>query len=185
MLPGALPILRACIARRATLGIGRCVGDGTVDLADWLWVATTAYAVHILEEFTLDWQNWASRVLGLPVVWPDFYVANSIVIVAGIAAANLALAALALGFPALMLINAVLFHIVPMVRKRGRFSPGAITAVILFLPIGVTCFVVAGRSGLLSAGTAVGASVLGAALMATPIVLLKVKSKPYFLQDRA
>ncbi len=125
-------------------------------------------------------------MLGLPVVWPDFYVVNSIVIVTGIATANLAVAAptLALGFPALMLINAGVFHILPMIRKRGRFSPGAITAVILFLPSGVTCFVAAGRVGVLSVGTGVGAFVIGGLLMATPIMLLKVKALPYFRQDR-
>lgn len=157
-----------------------------MDLTHWLWVATAAYAVHILEEFALDWRDWASNVLGLPVEWPDFYVVNAIVVVLGIAAANLAVEApaLALGFPALMLINAVVFHLAPILVTRGRFSPGAITATVLFLPIGSACFVVAGRSGQLSAGTVVAAFVLGAALMAAPILFLRIKSRPYFRQDR-
>ncbi len=38
------------------------------------WLAFAAYAVHILEEFALDWRNWARGVLGLPVEWADFYM---------------------------------------------------------------------------------------------------------------
>lgn len=157
-----------------------------MDLSHWLWIATAAYGIHILEEFALNWRDWARTVIGLPVEWPDFYVTNALVIVLGVTAANLASAApgLALAFPALMLINAVFFHILPIVKAKGRFSPGAITAVILFLPIGIYSFVVANRAGLLTASSLIGSFVLAALLMATPVVLLKVKSRPYFRQDR-
>jgi hypothetical protein len=75
-------------------------------LTSWLWVATGCYALHILEEYQLNWRDWAREVIGLPVEWGDFYVANAVVIVLGIVAPNLAVAApaLALTFPALMLI---------------------------------------------------------------------------------
>jgi hypothetical protein len=103
----------------------------------WLWVATAAYGLHVMEEFTFDWKNWANRVLKLPVDWSTFYVTNAIVIVLGVAAAEIGwqMPALSLAFPALMIINAVLFHIVPFIAKK-KFSPGLITAVILFLPLG-------------------------------------------------
>jgi GH15 family glucan-1,4-alpha-glucosidase len=84
-----------------------------MSLAGWLWLALAAYAVHMLEEYELDWRNWARSVIGLPVEWADFYVTNAIVVVLGIAAAQ-----------------------------------------------------------------------IGALLMASPVVLLKIKSKPYFRQDR-
>jgi Protein of unknown function with HXXEE motif len=158
-----------------------------MDLSHWIWLATAAYSVHILEEFMLDWRNWARGVIGLPVEWSDFYVVNSIVVVLGIVAANLASIApgVALAFPALMLINGIFFHILPFVRTRGRFSPGLITAVLLFLPIGIVCYLLASEAGVLTTWPLVGSIVLGAALMASPIMFLKIKSKPYFLQDRA
>jgi Protein of unknown function with HXXEE motif len=156
-----------------------------MSLTDLTWLATAAYGVHILEEYELNWRDWARAVIGLPVEWSDFYVVNSLVVVLGIVAANLAAHApmLALTFPALMLINATFFHVAPVLRTRGRFSPGLFTAVVLFYPIGGACYWRAAADGNLSTGTIVGSLVLGALLMASPIVLLNIKSRPYFRQD--
>jgi hypothetical protein len=156
-----------------------------VDLSHWIWLATAAYGVHILEEFALDWRNWARAVIGLPVEWQDFYIVNVLVIVLGIVAANLAPAApsVALAFPALMLINAIFFHIWPFARTRGRFSPGLITAVLLFLPIGFACYRAAKDAGVLDIRSIVVSVILGCGLMALPIVLLNIKSWSYFRQD--
>lgn len=156
-----------------------------MSLSPLLWLATAAYAVHILEEYQLDWRNWARAVIGLPVEWPDFYVVNAIVIVLGIAAANLAEAspAIALGFPALMLINATFFHVLPFVRTRGRFSPGLLTALVLFYPIGIVCYFQAAAEGTLDAFSLVVSFLIGAVLMAAPVVLLQIKSRPYFRQE--
>jgi hypothetical protein len=82
------------------------------------WLAMAAYALHIMEEYTFDWRNWARAVIKLPVEWSDFYVTNAIVIALGIAQAQLApaLPLAPLIFASLMLINAVFFHILPVVR---------------------------------------------------------------------
>jgi len=61
-----------------------------MNLAHWIWVATAAYGIHALEEFILDWRDWARAVIRLPVEWAHFYVVNFLVIVLGIVAANLA-----------------------------------------------------------------------------------------------
>ena len=98
----------------------------------------------------------------------------------GIVAANLAGHApmLGLAFPALMLINATFFHVAPVLWTRGRFSPGLFTAVVLFYPIGIACYWRAAADGNLNTRTIVGSLVLGALLMASPIVLLKSKAGP-------
>ena len=90
-----------------------CAGQISMSLTDLMWLATAAYGLHVLEEYQLNWRDWARAVIGLPVEWSDFYVVNALVIVLGIVAANLARTApgLALGFPALMLINATFFHV--------------------------------------------------------------------------
>lgn len=149
----------------------------------WLWVATAAYGLHALEEFMLDWKTWAKKVLKLPVDWPIFYVVNTLVVVLGIVAAAIGwrLPALSLAFPALMLINAVFFHILPFVVKK-KFSPGLISAVVLFLPIGSWLFYGANRDGVLTTTTAIIAVALGAGLMAYPIILLKLRDQPFFKQ---
>lgn len=156
-----------------------------MSLTDLIWISTMAYGVHMLEEFMLDWRDWARAVIGLPVEWHDFYVTNSLVVLLGIVCANLAdtQPALALALPALMLINATFFHIAPMVKTHGRYSPGVTTAVLLFYPIGIACFWRAISNGSVTTGGVVLSFVIGAALMASPIVLLRVRGKPYFKQS--
>lgn len=157
-----------------------------MSLTDLIWLATASYGLHILEEYQLNWRDWARSVIGLPVEWSDFYVVNSLVVVAGIVAAHLAASwpGIALAVPALMLINATFFHVLPVIRSRGRFSPGLFTAVLLFYPVGLGCYWRASADGMLGASSLIGSLVLGALLMASPVVLLKIKDKPYFRQDR-
>ncbi|MFO1120941.1 MAG: HXXEE domain-containing protein [Hyphomicrobiales bacterium] len=155
-----------------------------MSIADLAWLCVAAYAVHMVEEFMLNWRDWARAVIRLPVTWPDFYVTNGAVVVLGIATASLAptqpLAPLV--FAALMLINAVIFHVLPVLITRGRYSPGVATAVLLFLPIGYAVFHAAGESGQASWGTVILAFAIGAALMALPIVLLHLRGFSYFQQ---
>ncbi len=150
------------------------------------WLAVIAYQLHIMEEFFFDWRNWARDVIGLPVEWPDFYVTNASVVVLGIAQAMLAstFPLMTLSFSGLMLINAVLFHFVPMIRTRGRFSPGAATALVLFLPSVALSWWTALETGVAGAGTIALGVLIGALLMAYPIVILRLRTKPYFQQNR-
>jgi hypothetical protein len=154
-------------------------------LTDLLWISTFAYGLHALEEFILDWRDWARAVIGLPVEWPHFYVVNFLVIVLGICCAQLASTQvpLALAMPALMLINATFFHVAPMLATRGRYSPGTFSAVVLFYPLGIACYQRALSDGSVTAGGIVLSLVIGALLMASPIVLLRIKDKPYFKQS--
>jgi Protein of unknown function with HXXEE motif len=149
------------------------------------WLALAAYALHIAEEFAFDWRNWARAVIKLPVEWSDFYVTNAIVIALGIAQAQLAsvLSSAPLTFASLMLINAVFFHILPFVRTRGRFSPGLVTAILLFLPTGIAVWWKAGHEVSLEWTTVVLAVAGGAALMAYPIVMPNLRDRPYFRQS--
>jgi hypothetical protein len=158
-----------------------------MDLTTLSWLALAAYALHILEEYTFDWRNWARAVLGLPVEWNEFYITNAVVIVLGLVQAELAptLTIAPLAFAAVMLINATFFHVLPVIRARGRFSPGLVTALLLFYPIGIAEFLQAHAEGRLTTTLGVGAFLLGAALMAFPIVMLKLKDRKYFRQDRS
>jgi len=148
------------------------------------WLSMAAYAIHIMEEYTFDWRNWARAIIKLPVEWSDFYVTNATVIALGIAQAELApaLPFAPLTFASLMLINAVFFHILPVLRTRGRFSPGVVSAVLLFFPAGLAVWWRAGQDGVLSWTTAASATAAGALLMAYPIVMLNLRGLPYFRQ---
>lgn len=156
-----------------------------MSLSSWLWLCTAAYGVHILEEFTFDWRNWARNVLRLPAEWEHFYVTNALVVVLGVVAAAIAPEApvLALGFPALMAINATFFHVLPFVTARGRFSPGLVTAIVLFYPLAALTYWRASESGTLTPATFLVSLLIGAALMASPVAMLMLRSRPYFRQD--
>lgn len=149
------------------------------------WLALAAYALHIMEEFSFDWRNWARSVIGLPVEWADFYVTNAIVVVLGIVQAELAptIATVPLAFAALMLINATFFHVLPVIRTGGRFSPGLVTAIVLFYPVCIAMFWQAHAENRLDWVNGIGAFVIGALLMAYPVVMLRLRSRPYFKQD--
>jgi Protein of unknown function with HXXEE motif len=146
------------------------------------WIAMAAYALHMMEEFFYDWKGWANNVLKLPVDWAGFYVTNSAVLFLGIACASVSwsLPWFALAFPALMLINAFFFHVMPFIITK-KFSPGLITALILFFPVGIYTFRSAVELGV-STGEILTAFLAGILLMAFPIVLLKTKNLPFFRQ---
>jgi hypothetical protein len=85
---------------------------------------------------------------------------------------------LALVFPALMLINAVI-HIAGVVIVRGRPFPAIFTALALFVPLGLACFARAASDGVLSPANLWGSLGIALALHFTPALLL-VRDKPMF-----
>jgi len=146
-----------------------------------LWIAVAAYGLHILEEYELNWRDWARSVLHLPVEWGSFYVVNALVVVLGASCAQVGWREpwFALGLPALMLINATLFHVLPTITTRV-YSPGLATALGLFYPVATWAYYGAWVDGALTVSAAVLSVVFGAALMATPIVLLRIKGRQMF-----
>ena len=151
-----------------------------------LWIAVFAYALHIVEEYTFDWKGWAVNVLKLPLDWTHFALVNGAVLVLGVScsAVGWSLPAYALSLPALMVINATFFHLLPFLATRGRFSPGLGTAVLLFYPISIWAFYGAYQDGVLSVSTLINSFVIGALLMASPVVMLKLRLRPYFNQNK-
>jgi hypothetical protein len=145
------------------------------------WVALAAYALHILEEYNYDWKTWAQKILKLDVDWNTFYITNVIMLFVGLACAEIGWShpTFSLIFPALMVINALFFHILPYIRSKRKFSPGLITAIFLFLPIGLACFNDAINLGVLTKSIVI-AALCGAFLMAYPIFLLKTKNLDFF-----
>ena len=105
---------------------------------DLAWLAVAAYALHVMEEQISDWPAAARRSMHLSIEYANYRVITTVYLVLGAVAAFLfgSLPVLALGFAAFLLINAVYFHIWPMIRAGGLVG-GIITAVFLFLPIGI------------------------------------------------
>jgi len=149
-----------------------------------LWIATVAYALHMIEETVYDWRGWVRRVLKLQAEWNEFYMVNAFVIVLGASCAMIGWRRpeVSLSFPAFMLVNAVLFHIVPTAITR-IFSPGLFTAVVLFVPVTVWTYYGAWEDGALTAFAGVVSGILGFLMMMFPIVLQVTKRRKFFRQD--
>lgn len=143
-----------------------------------LWIATLAYALHVMEEFAFDWKTWATKVMKFDVDWPLFYVTNGAVMVGGICLSMIGwrLPEVSLAFPALMLINAAFLHILPILRYR-QFSPGIFTALFLFIPISIASYALADSDHVLTPLTVVISLLIGAFFMIYPILLLQFRAR--------
>ncbi len=149
-----------------------------------LWVATGTYGLHMIEETVYNWHGWVRRVLKMPAELSEFYLVNAVVGLLGISCSMIGWQspALALIFPAFMLVNAVLFHILPVIVTR-QYSPGVFTAVILFLPVGIWCYVAAANNHVLNWQVGIVSAVAGFIIMMMPIVIQKTKNMPFFSQN--
>jgi hypothetical protein len=140
---------------------------------DLAWLAVAAYALHVMEEQILDWPAAARRSIRLSIEHANYRVITTVYLILGAVAAFLvgSLPVLALGFAAFLVINAVYFHIWPMIRTGG-LVPGIITAVFLFLPIAIAQYYAPGippRDYWLSA-------VIGIVEVVFPLALLHYRS---------
>jgi hypothetical protein len=142
------------------------------------WLAVGAYALHILEEHILGWFAWARKTMNLSMEWSTYTTIETVLLILGAVAAMLAsvMPVLALGFVALLVINVTFFHIVPMLISGGQFSPGTISGVVLFYPLGYYAF----TGGGVTPSILMWSIVIGAAAILWPVVLLKLKTQPYF-----
>lgn len=142
------------------------------------WLAVGAYALHMLEEHILGWFAWARKTMNLSMEWGTYITIETVLLIIGAIAAMLAsvMPVLALAFIALLVINVTFFHIVPMLISGGQFSPGAISGVVLFYPLGYSAF----TGGGVTPSVLMWSIVIGAAAILWPVVLLKLKSHPYF-----
>ncbi len=137
-----------------------------------LWILTVAYAGHIMEEYTLDWQGWTRKISGISLGWNEFFVANFAVIVLGISCSVVGFDApyFSYLFVGLAAVNALIAHIGISIVKR-TFSPGLITSVVLFLPASTWAYYIAWQKGLLTfpfLATSLGGGLL---IMAFPMML--------------
>jgi hypothetical protein len=145
---------------------------------EWaLWVLVTAAALHVVEEQALGWQGWAAitlgKVLGVRPTWANFTAVNTSLLVLGISCASVGWRApgFALALPALCLVNALFFHLLPSFLAR-RPNPGVFTATTLYLPLSIWIYAIARENGVLTTDVLVISLLLGAALMALTVVVL-------------
>ena len=136
----------------------------------WLfWAPLTAATLHIGEEFLwpggfLDWYRHYRPQIANSLTIRFAVIVNGILLLLCLVAALLGSSprgvALWLTVVAVLLSN-VGFHVMAGIRTRA-YCPGLVTAVLLYLPLGLFGYWYFLRSGLSSIGTAVTALLLGA-----------------------
>lgn len=116
-----------------------------------LWVVVMALGLHFLEEFALDLRTWLAYVLGVSATWEQFHLINAVVtlIAVGGAVVGWRRPELSLIMPAVVIVNAVAFHLGFSIIW-WRYSPGTVSALLLFVPAGLWVFVGAHRDGVLT-----------------------------------
>jgi hypothetical protein len=140
-----------------------------------LWVLAGAGGLHVAEEYALDWRSWAEGLSGVHLTWERFWIGNGAFLLFAVVAASIGWRhmTISLSLPSLTLINGVLFHIGPTL-VLGRISPGVITSVVLYVPIGTWVLWRARRERGLTARVLATSFLLGAAIMTLPFLFLAV-----------
>ncbi|MEW6555359.1 MAG: HXXEE domain-containing protein [Actinomycetota bacterium] len=136
------------------------------------WAMVGAALVHVAEEYFFGFIDFTRelgwRFLGgMDLV--AFAIVNALFILLCVAGALVGMDQpfFSLSIAALFLINTVM-HLVPMAMVR-RYSPGAVSAVFLYVPLAVYAFYVVDQAGELSALTVFAAFLLAVLWLAFPI----------------
>jgi hypothetical protein len=139
--------------------------------SEWtLWVVAASCALHVIEEYSTGWQEWAVGTLGIVMPTTRFLVANAVLIIAALffARTGWRRPTLSLVIPAATLVNAIFLHVLPTVLQR-HISPGVYTAALLYVPFSSWAFLGAWRDGVPRRALAV-ALIAGTLLMMTVVL---------------
>jgi len=138
-----------------------------------LWIVVMVIALHILEEYMLNFKGWALAALHLDISWELFMVTNATLILVAIGGAMIGwrVPELSLISPALILVNGIFFHLGLTLVQR-RFSPGTFTSVFLFVPAALAAYIGARADGVLTKRILILSLIGGTLLMFFPLFLL-------------
>lgn len=145
---------------------------------DTLWVVVIVIALHVVEEYILGFNDWLRVAFGLSISWELFFLVNAAFVVFAVAGAMLGwrLPEVSLMMPALIGVNGLFFHL-GLTVIQGRFSPGTITSVLLFIPVAVWAYYAAHRAGALTKRALVVSLAGGTLSMVYPLLLLLLRMK--------
>lgn len=115
-----------------------------------LWIVVAALGVHIIEEYAMNFPGWALRFFSMPITSEDFHLVNACVSLYAIACAVVGwrLPAFSLTIAGLIGLNG-LFHAGASLVVGG-YSPGAVTGLVVFVPVALATYRAAFRAGVAS-----------------------------------
>ena len=116
-----------------------------------LWVVVMVLGLHFLEEFALDLRSWLQYVFAVQVTWEQCHLVNVAVTLVAVGGACVGWRRpdVALVMPAILIVNALGFHLAFSLFTR-TYSPGTVSALVFFVPAGAWAFVGAHRDGVLT-----------------------------------
>lgn len=137
----------------------------------FLWAMPAVYALHICEEYGTGFPSWMNQHMHASMTDPVFLLNNALFMAillslstwASLSSSRLS-AFLFLGWASGNLFWNFIFHLATTVIADS-YSPGLVTASLLYYPISIWVGVLAVRSGRLSIPGVVGAFATGAGVM--------------------
>lgn len=142
-----------------------------------LWILVVAYSAHVMEEYFLNWLDWATKISKFNLSWSEFFTANAAVIILGFCCAIVGYREPLFSyiFVGLSMVNATFAHVATSIITR-TFSPGVITSVTLFFPISIWAYIDAYNKHLVNPTFILVTLFVGLIIMCYPIILQKIKS---------
>ena len=105
-----------------------------------LWLFVPAYVVHVGEEWFGGFPAWIGLVVGRPLPASAFFIINGVALVLLVTGIRAAIGAERYGWIAAALATIVLVNTVAHLAGAaltGSYSPGLISAVVLYVPLGL------------------------------------------------
>ena len=103
-----------------------------------VWLLPAAYACHLLEEFFGGFPDWIAMVAGRPLTTSAFVAINTVAMGIFVLASHLATTRESRGWMAIALATVLFVNALAHILGTlvfGSYSPGLLTAVILYLPL--------------------------------------------------
>ena len=143
-----------------------------------LLILICAYFLHMIEEYKCGWLKWARSLSGLAIREIEFIIVNALVLIIGISCTIIGYSCpiISLSFAGLVLVNALFAHIGTTIVKH-IYSPGTITSIFLFLPLGIWVYYDSIARNIISVYAVFITLIIGFAMMSVPIIFQIIKSK--------
>jgi hypothetical protein len=107
--------------------------------AGLLWLFVPAYLVHVSEEWLGGFPDWIGTVVGRPLPPAAFFIINGVALVLVVAGIRAAIREDTHGWIAVTVATIVLVNTLAHAAGAGltgSYSPGLISAVVLYVPLG-------------------------------------------------
>ena len=129
-------------------------------------------AIHVAEEYCFGWIAWTGRFIP-GVTRTQFVAGNALFLALCVLGVALPSPTFKLSLASLLLFNVVV-HVVPTVARR-QYSPGVVSALLLYVPLGVHAYASAIHGGLATSRQVVASVPMGLVWMLAPFLYQAVR----------